>query len=681
MPVIRPYQQQVGPGVSVAQPRGTPAAFGAEFADAVGDVERFAMGEIERGRQRDREDARAQAGVELAQLSGATGESITKLRETAGPGGDGHQAAVLADYDARASAVRARINDPETARWAEVQIAQDRARFQMQEGGWEAGRRVDRLLSDVATATDIDRTTLYANPSAEFLRIAVERSDGVVAALSIDDATKTKLRAENRAGLSLSFIQGLRERDPYKAREMLESGALAGAIDPDRMMALRNGVDAEIRGREVAARQEQRERERAARDAERDRRDAERDYRQLVNDNVRALDERLAAGEPVSAQEISAAVTEAARVGNTELARRTATLGIKSLTIQGLRGQPPVAVQTYINELSAKISSGNASTEDRHARDAAVDYLAMSKRELAADPLSFGAREGVAQVQPLDPANPASYAQRVAAAKTVSRRYGTPMAVLTDEEAAAVAGQINGSPQAAVETITSLRAFGKEGAFAVARQIAPKDPAAAHVVGLSLLPRGAGAKNAADVQTGRSLLASNPKIIDTKRAAAARAEALGDSLRLIPQLANVIPDISDALYAARWTRAGGEGFDPKAYRTVIGAALGGYTDFNGVARGGIGTDRSGEPTWLPTGVSQDEFDNAIEALDDAKLAANPAAKPVDARGRPVPAATIKRGRLLPIGDGRYKVQVGGGFIGAANGGHFVLNMRNPAMPQ
>lgn len=681
MPVIRPYREQVAPGVGVAQPRGSAAAFGAEVAEAVGSVERTIMDEIEAGRQREREDARAAAGVQLAQLSGASGEAVTKFRETAGAGGDGHQAAVLADFDARASAVRSGISDPDTARWAEVQIAQDRARLQVQEGGWEAGRRVDRLLSDVQATTDIDRTTLYANPSAEGLRIAIERSDGVVAALAIDDTTKTKLRTENRGALSLSFIQGLRERDPYKAREILESGALAGAIDPDRMMALRNGVDAEIRGREAAARQEQRERERMARDAERDRRDAERDYRTLVTDNVRALNDRLRDGDTVTAQEIGAATSAAAQVGNPELARQTASLGIKSLTMQGLRGQPPVAVQTYINELSAKISSGKASVEDRIARDAAVDHLNLAKRELAADPLSFGAREGVAKVMPLDPANPASFGARVQAARAISRRYGTPMAVLTDEEAAATAGRINSSPQEAVATITSLRAFGKEGAFAVARQIAPKDPAAAHVVGLSMLPRGAGAQNAADVQTGRALLKTNPKIIDRPRAATETADALGDSLRLIPQLASVIPDITDALYAARWTRSGGEGFDRKAYRRVIDAALGGYTDINGVARGGIGEDGSGEPTWLPTGLSQDDFDSAIEALDDTKLAANKAAAPVDARGRPVPAATIKRGRLLPIGDGRYKVQVGGGFVGSASGGHFVLNIRNPAITQ
>lgn len=680
MPAIRTYQQQVGPGVQVEQPRATPAAFGAQVAEAVGGLEDFARDEMEKSRQRDREDARAAAGVQLAQLSAASGEAVTRARETAGPGGEGHQTAILADYDARAAKLREGISDRDTARWAEVQIAQDRARLQVQEGGWEAGRRVDRLLTNVQQTVDLDRATIYSNPSIDGLRIAIERNDGVIGALSLDDATKTKLSAETRNNLSLSFVQGLRERDPYKAREILDSGQLASVIDPDKLQALRNGIDSEIKGREAAARQEQRERERAARDAERDRRDAERDYRQQVTDNANALADRLRDGGIVSAAEIGQATTAAAQVGNPELARTVASLGIKSLTVQGLRGQPPVAVQAYINDLSAKIrkAGAGADTGDMIAREAATDYLTAAKRELASDPLSFAAREGVVAVPALDPANPRSFAQRTEAARAVSRRYGVPLAVLTDEEAGAMSERLNGAPRDAVAAVTSLRAFGREGAFAAARQLAPKDPAAAHMVALSMVPGSGGMKNVADIQTGRELLKADPKIIEPKRAARARAEALGDSLRLIPQLANVIPDVTSALYAARWRRAGGDDFSEASYRKAVSAALGGYNDANGVARGGLGSDPTGNVTWLPSGLSQDDFDASIGALDDAKLAAVKGAAPVDARGRPVPAATIKRARLLPIGDGRYKVEVGGGFVGASGGGHFVLNIRSRA---
>ncbi|MFZ4687847.1 MAG: hypothetical protein ACOYLS_01285 [Polymorphobacter sp.] len=681
MPVIRTYQQQVAPGVAVEQPRATPAAFGAGVAAAIGGFEDLAIERRDQARQREREDARAAAGVQLAQLSAASGETVTRLRSSAAAGGAGHKDAVLADFDKQAGAISAGITDRETARWAQVQIAQERARLQVQEGGWEAGARADKLVTDVTSAVDLDRATVYANPTKAGLRLAVERSLGVIDALSLPDASKVKLATEARTGLGLSFIQGLRERDPYKARDYLDSGALGGLIDPDKLQMLRNGVDSEIKGREAAARQEQRERERAARDAERDRRQAERDYREQVTDNVQALNDRLRDGGVVTAQEIRQATTAAVQAGNPELARTTANLGIKSLTVQSLKGQPPVAVQGYINDLSARISKAgaNASTEDMIAREAASDYLNTAKRELANDPLSFAAREGVVAVAPLDPNNPASFAARVQAGKAAARRYGTPLRILTDEEAGAMSGRLSGTPAEAVAAVTALRAFGKEGAFAVARQIAPKDAAAAHMVGLSMIPGAGGMKNVADIQTGRELLRANPKVIDTRRADAVFAEAgLTQILKARPQLTGAISETSRALYASRWVRAGNSEWNDGAFMNAVNAALGGYRDASNTMRGGIG-EWNNSKTILPSGVSQNEFEAAIGAIDDAALAKVPGGAPIDNRGRLVPANWIRRGQLVSIGDGRYEVEIDGTPVKRASGGNFVLaiNQRGP----
>jgi hypothetical protein len=679
MPVIRTYQAQVAPGAGVDAPRATPNAFGMGVAVALDSLQNTLIDMREQEKARQREDAAVQTGVQLAEFDLATADAATRMRETAPADGAGHREAVLADYDTRAAQLLDGIADEQVRGRAQVQIAQGRTRLATGEGEFEAKRRVDNMVGGVEKATNLSRAALFAKPDSADLVTAIQRQDDVIDALNAPDPVKDKLRTETREQLGLAYAQGLAERDPYALRQQIEAGAFTGLIDPDKLAPLHNRADTEIRGREAAQRQIEAEQRRAAADAERARREAERDYRVQVRDEIDALKDRVAAGGIVSPAELGAAVTAASRIGSPQLARRTAELGIKSLTVRGLRGQPPAAVQTYINDLSAKINKAgaSASVEDLASREAAVDYLATSKRELATDPLSFAAREGVATVVPLDAQNPASFTARYKAAEATSRRYGGPLRLLTDEEADAWVQRINSNPKAAVESVTALRAFGQKGAFAVAQQLAPKDPAAAHMIALAFVPGAGGARNVADIQTGRELLKANPKLINPQRAATSLVNAgVPEALRGRPQLAAVIPDVASALYAARWSRAGNSEFDGKAYEGAVNAALGAFKDANGVMRGGLGKSPWGSGTTiLPAGVSQDEFDAQLGALDDAKLAAVKGGAPVDARGKPVPVATLRRGSLLAIGDGRYKVEIDGRPVLRSGGGHFVLSVQ------
>jgi hypothetical protein len=679
MPAIRIYQSQIAPGAGVDTPRASPAAFGAGVAEAIGGVENALLQRRDMERARQREEAAVQAGVQLAEFDLVTADTANKLRDNAAADGTGHREAVLSDYDTRTAAFLDSITDKDVRGRAQVQIAQGRTRLATGEGEFEAKRRVDNMVGGVERATNLSRAALFAKPDDAALVTAIQRQDDVIDALNAPDALKDKLRGETREQLGLAFAQGLAERDPYALRQKIAGGYFTGLIDPDKLAPLHNRADTEIRGREAAQRQIEAEQRRAAADAERARREAERDLKLQVRDEIDALNDRVAAGGVVSPAELGAAVTAASRIGSPQLARRTAELGIKSLTVQGLRGQPPAAVQTYINDLSTKISKAgaSASVEDLAAREAAVDYLATSKRELATDPLSFAAREGVATVVPLDAQNPGSFTARYKAAEATSRRYGGPLRLLTDEEADAWVQRINSSPQAAVESVTALRAFGQKGAYAVAQQIAPKDPAAAHMIALAYVPGAGGARNVADIQTGRELLKANPKLINPQRAATSLVNAgVPEALRGRPQLAAVIPDVASALYAARWSRAGKIDFDSGAYEGAVNAALGAFKDANGVMRGGLGDSPwGGGKTILPAGVSQDEFDAQLAALDDARLAAVKGGAPVDARGKPVPVAMLRRGSLLAIGDGRYKVEIDGRPVLRSGGGHFVLSVQ------
>lgn len=671
MTVVRIYQSGVQPDAGSPVVQADAGSFGGRTAAALGGIEDRAIGDMQRRRS---ENARTSAGVKLAQLSADSAEAVNAARANAQPDGSGHRDSVLVEFDKRAEVATADIGDRETQNWARVQLAQERARLQVQEGGWEAGRRTEAMVGNVTKAVDLSRAALFAAPSPDALVQQLQLQDGVIDALALSDADKDKLRTETREKLGLAYAQGRAERDPYALRSEIEGGFYTGLVDPDRLAALHNRADTEIRGREAAKRQAEAEQRREQRDAERERRDADRDYRAAVTENVRAAADGLRDGMTISPKELGTLTTAALRAGNPALARTVQNLGIKSLTVQGLRGQPPAAVQAYINDLSGRIAKG-AQPDELVSRDAAEDYLTGLKRDLANDPLSRAARDGVVTVAPLDFAKPESIAARVQAARTVASRYGAPLRVLTDEEAGSVAQRLAGPAAQAIETMTAMRGLGKDAAFAVAAQIAPKDPAMAQTVALAFLPGGAGRQNAADIHTGSDIVKANAKIIDTKRAAAARGDVIADALRLRPQLANVVAPIADAIYAARWTRAGNAEWNDDAYGSAVNAALGAYRDGGGTLRGGIGRDRAKGATLLPSNVSQDEFDTALDALDDTKLASTKALAPVDARGRPVPADTIKRGRLLPVGDGRYHVLAkDGGMIAAAGGGLFTLRI-------
>jgi hypothetical protein len=670
MPVIRTYQAQIAPGGGIDTPQASPAAFGAGVAVALDNLQTTLLRQREVERARQREEAAVQTGVQLAEFDLATADAATRLRETAPADGTGHREAALTDYDARAATLLDGITDPEVRGRAQVQIAQGRTRLATGEGEFEAKRRVDNMFGGVKKSTDIYRAALFTKPVEQDLIVAMQRQDDVISALNAPDALKEQYRTEVRKDLTLSYAKGLAEFAPYELRDKIRGGFFNNILTDDDLGPLHNRADTEIRTRETIARAE-------ARAAEAERRAAEaaaRAQAAAVVDDTRAA---IAAGIPVPQAAINQAANLAGQLGRPGAQMTIVTMGVRNLVNTNYAKFSPVQLQNHANALSAEIAKAgeNANPAMIAERDQTLTLLDKQRTALRNDPLSWATRAGVVAATPLNPADPASFTKRWQDTRAAAQHFGSQPMPLTLPEVESMAELWNtGSPKQRAAALLQLRQFGQDGAIAAARQIAPRDPAAAHVLSLSFLPGGGGQQNVGDYFTGNELRTANPKLVPQAAVNVEIDSELGDALRYAPPLKAVVPAVAANLTAARISRQG-MAYSRAALKGGLQSALGGQIGSDGIMRGGLGLDNQGGTVVLPKGVSQDDFNTALEKIDDAALARNPAAAPVDPRGKPYPAVEIKNGRLFAVGDGRYYVHGRDGKpIGAANGELFVLRI-------
>ncbi|MCU0891394.1 MAG: hypothetical protein MUE77_06535, partial [Sandarakinorhabdus sp.] len=375
-------------GTAVSLPQTTPQQFGAGIGaqvQAAGqDIAQLAL-------QRRRDDQRTMAGTRLAQLAVTAAQTAAERRQNAAAGGAGHSEAVLAAFDQAAASVLDGIDEPEVANWTQRQIAEERARITINESGWEAGKRAEKLVLDYSEGDNLERTQLYANPSMDGLQTALARRKGVIDGLSgIDGNTREKLWTESRSGLTLSMAQGMAERDPYQGRQLIESGALAGLVDADKLQSLKNRVDVEIRAIEAAQEQARRAAEAEARRAAAEARAEAREQRRMIGDRIRDSQDYLRDGGTIAPAELRQLTSAALQIGRPELARSVQRLGLTSIVNQELRGRSPAEIQASVNALSAQINKAGdkAPAELLIARDAASDKLASVQQQLTRDPLS-----------------------------------------------------------------------------------------------------------------------------------------------------------------------------------------------------------------------------------------------------------------------------------------------------
>lgn len=113
--------------------------------------------------------------------------------------------------------------------------------------GAEARYRVTKRLADTQSIIELNRSQLFTNPG--LFAKAYAETKAVIDGLSVPVEAKAQL-AQQLQGLGASALQGMIENgNPYEAAKQLKSGAWNKYVDPDRLAALTNAAQGEIKRR------------------------------------------------------------------------------------------------------------------------------------------------------------------------------------------------------------------------------------------------------------------------------------------------------------------------------------------------------------------------------------------------------------------------------------------------
>lgn len=442
-----------------------------------------------------------------------------------------------------------------------------------------------------------------------------------------------KLKAAFKNDLWTGAIEGRIERDPLKADSQIRAGWYNDVLTPQSLRLLKDKSETAI--------------ERLARMAEAQRRETERQIGKLVSDYKEA---RMAGFDwrgPLSEAQLSRAVTGTEHEAEFRNVQAAGRVFGKFNTLN------PADQEQYLRQLSSGAKTGDEakfynSLQAAHQK---------TKEALKNDPLTFAIRQGVISApSPLQLNDGGkSLRERSLLAGVAEQRYGVPVSPLSDDEADRLRVSLEHMP-----------ADGKVGAFRsmrqgledrqiklVAAQLAKKkDPVLALSMGLSLDAPTA----ARGILEGQDILQKEPKLgLTGAELTAARDRInrdLGETFALNVEHHAAVTDAALALYAQKsWKAKDQSGiFNKSRMEEAVREVTGGVLNVNGA--------KVQAPRY---GMTEDDFKRLLGKADLSK-----------ARG--VTASDVRKyGVFQSIGDGKYLIRIGPGFVHDQRG-PFVLDL-------
>lgn len=654
------YQSQVTPAIAPGAVRVNPAAFDTGGAEAIaaGAAALGAYGA--EGARRDQIEtarrARVEAGKRSAELRGDWTAELAKAEAQAPENPEGFAEALLARFDEDA---KARLEAaPEAARERlDLRISELRSdlkgkAFAFEAVGLEKYQGL-ALARTVATHANTLRTDFAAWDA-----VAAEVED-VVAGSAVADKPSA-LRAA-RQTLAVAALQGLNERDPEQAEALLAGGGRFDEwLTPEQKNALVNDNQVELRRRDDVRRAE------VAR------------LREGVRDDVAEIRSQLSLGLDPGDAAVKDLTGRAAATGDARLAEQARDVALRRELQRVYQTWSPADLQNAVNARRADVAKAGQVVPGAAAEiDVMESLLGAMNAGLVKDPLSWAARAGIAEVAPvrLDGEDAVdSMKGRVKSALGVAEYYGVPPRFLTDEEATQLKTMIGGMDADGQLAVATRLAEGFGGhTAAVLGEFAEDAPQFAHAAGLATLGQ-AHVGAARDALAGRRILADGKDILPLPSDRAAwTAEVLGAAGGMLPATRAAILDAAAAIYASRATRRGlgrEDGGAEDLWKQALHEAAGGTADGGGL---GAWNDRR---VILPPGLGQDEFEDLLEGVTDADLAAAGGGAPRHANGEPFTADQLQDATLIDAGQGLYLVDMGesGDALIAGERGVFVLDL-------
>ena len=198
---------------------------------------------------------------------------------------------------------------------------------------------------------------------------------------------------------------------------------------------------------------------------------------------INAADSLILQGFEPSAQQLSTLATAAKGTPYEPVVQ--AQIAFANQTTK-FRALPPRGQEAFINDFEKQVRSNP--TPDAVNTLGKMRTIFNSQREAVRnDPISFAAQKGLADVQPLDFSKPDTLPDQLMARASVSRgmqaQYGSPLKVLTTEEAATLGKLMREGSVDQKRQVLGVLANGlkdREAYNATMSQIAPDDPVTAH---------------------------------------------------------------------------------------------------------------------------------------------------------------------------------------------------------
>lgn len=415
----------------------------------------------------------------------------------------------------------------------------------------------------------------------------------------------------------------------------LKQNRITRGIDVNRMGALVNEIEADLRARDAQFRALRTE------------------LKTDVSESLRIISLGQVPSEGV-VTEIQGRARNLGLPPNDPTMRQVNYLSVLRQNSIAFNKMSPMQLGDWIRDAQSK-TTGGATLEQAMLIDVAQKSLAHKTTMLEKDPVGYMNQTGAAEVKTLNfAAAPVDLVKQIGERVTQSKSFAASMnsqpKYFSQDEANALNTFLQtATPDQQISLLGFMnQGFGKDSLNAM-RELSKSAPEFAHVGGLAI--SGASKQTLFDALNGaKQRQAGNKPFEGTGDAATKRnviADQLGSAYAILPETRANILTTADNIYTQRAIVAGKTVFDEDMYKQAFQEAAGATKDKNGKMYGGI-IEYRGNRISIPSNIPQDRFSDIIRraTYDDFVAASN--GTPADDTGRAYTIDRLRKG--YPVSD-------------------------------
>jgi hypothetical protein len=410
----------------------------------------------------------------------------------------------------------------------------------------------------------------------------------------------------------------------------LKQNRITRGIDVNRMGALVNEIEADLRSRDAQFRALRTE------------------LKTDVSESLRIISLGQVPSEGV-VTEIQGRARNLGLPANDPTMRQVNYLSILRQQSIAFNKMSPIQLGDWVRDAQSK-TTGGATLEQAMLIDVAQKSLAHKTTMLEKDPVGYMNQTGAAEVKTLNfAASPVDLVKQIGERVTQSKSFAASMNVAPKYFSQDEAGALTTFLQTATpdQQITLLgvmnQGFGKNSGNAM-NELSKFAPEFAHAGGLVI--SGASRQTVYDALNGmRQTQAGNKPFEGTGDAATRKnviADQLGGAYAFAPKTRSAIIATADNIYTQRAIVAGKTTFDDNMYKQAFQEASGMTIAKNGKAYGGI-IEYRGTRIPIPNNVAQDSFKDIINRATYEDFSAVSNGLPEDDQGRKFTIDRLRKG--------------------------------------